>query len=206
MENPEQEIPQIISTLTQTPPALQSRTIDKYFTPNATFVHPFCRIQSFDNSRWVVKKIYQWYKIMSPRIEMRVHSVALDKPNLKLYVTMSQVFTIWIIPFHIARVTLTTVLDLTTDPTGSSLPSGPKRGKEKYYISKQEDLYQTSEFVKFILPHVGYWIVVGMHAFATVFCVLGVFLWAPFVFLEERGLLGGLLGRGNVAGSVRTYI
>ncbi|KAE8354049.1 hypothetical protein BDV28DRAFT_131973 [Aspergillus coremiiformis] len=162
---------------------------------------------------------------MSPRIELEIHSIAYDPQALKLYVTMTQIFTIWIIPFHIARVTLTTVLDLTTDPTGQSTssaiassseehrdhasyadvvangatdPDRPTNGQGTlYYIAKQEDLYQTSEFIKFLLPHVGQWIVMAMQMFATVFCVLGVFLWWPFVWMEERGGITGMMLRGG---------
>ncbi|KAE8382303.1 hypothetical protein BDV26DRAFT_253742 [Aspergillus bertholletiae] len=262
MEDPVSEIPTVIQRLTQSPPGQQSQTIDAFFTPDASFVHPFCRIQRFRGSRWVVKKIYQWYKVMSPRIEMKIHSIAYDSENLKLYVTMSQIFTIWIIPFHVAPVTLTTVLSLTTNPNGSlSSPSatpsaeksnepekeggagrgGAGRGgaggggaggeggasyadvvangtpdsktprtaqtngqRKLYYITKQEDLYQTSEFVKFVLPHIGNWIVLAIHAFATVFCVLGVFLWWPFVWMEEKGWIPGLvLKGGNIIYDIR---
>ncbi|KAE8414796.1 hypothetical protein BDV36DRAFT_264276 [Aspergillus pseudocaelatus] len=240
MEDPVSEIPTVIQHLTQSPPAQQAQTIEKYFTPDASFVHPFCRIQHFRGSRWVVQKIYQWYKVMSPRIEMKIHSIAYDSDNKKLYVTMSQIFTIWIVPFHVAPVTLTTVLSLTTNPNGylsssqSTTASSEKSHEPKeeggggvsyadvvangnpdhktpltahtnghhklYYITKQEDLYQTSEFIKFVLPHIGHWIVLAIHAFATVFCVLGVFLWWPFVWMEEKGWIPGMvLKGGNIA-------
>lgn len=65
----------VIQLLTQAPPSLQEKTIDRYFTPSASFIHPFCKVLSYNGSRWAVKKIYQWYKIMSPRIEQKVHSV-----------------------------------------------------------------------------------------------------------------------------------
>jgi hypothetical protein len=140
-------------------------------------------------------------------------TIAFDEHKLKLYVNMSQIFTIWVVPFHVAPVTLTTVLDLTTDPNGEApnrgrytdtnvVPDGDGKtnGHHKlYYIIKQEDLYQTSEFVKFILPHVGQWIVLALHAFATVFCILGVFLWWPFVWMEEKGWIPGrVLSGGNI--------
>ena len=130
-----QEIPTVIQLLTQSIPSLQETTLERYFTQNASFVHPFCRVPSFEGSRWWVLKIFQWYKVMSPRIEMEIHSIgvylifcslrvappsvnsdlAFDEKNLKLYVHMSQIFSIWVVPFHVAPVTLTTVLDLTTD-------------------------------------------------------------------------------------------
>ena len=69
------EIPHVIRTLTQTAPHVQRQAIETYFAPNASFIHPFCRTGSFPNSREVVWMIYRWYKIMSPRIDLTVHSV-----------------------------------------------------------------------------------------------------------------------------------
>ncbi|KAL4952279.1 hypothetical protein BDW69DRAFT_168082 [Aspergillus filifer] len=179
MEDPVKEIPKVIHLLTQSPPSLQETTIDRFFTSNASFVHPFCRVWSYDGSRWAVKKIYQWYKIMSPHIDLKVNSVAYDKDNLKLYVSMHQVFSIWVIPFHTAPVNLTTVLSLTTDADAD--------GEKRYYITKQEDLYQTDEFIKFVVPYGGQLAVLMWHAFATLFSIMGVFVLYPVMFAEERG-------------------
>ncbi|KAL4798454.1 hypothetical protein BDV19DRAFT_357022 [Aspergillus venezuelensis] len=179
MEDPVNDISKVIHLLTQSPPSHQETTIDRFFTPNASFVHPFCRVWSYDGSRWAVKKIYQWYKIMSPHIDLTVNSVAYDKDNLRLYVSMHQVFSIWVIPFHTAPVNLTTVLSLTTDADAD--------GKKRYYITKQEDLYQTDEFIKFVVPYGGQLAVLMWHAFATLFSIMGVFVLYPVMFAEERG-------------------
>lgn len=77
---PVKEIPGIIHLLTQSPPSIQEETIETYFTADASFTHPFCRTGSRDNSRWLIWKIYRWYKIMSPRIDMHVQSVGTS-PN-----------------------------------------------------------------------------------------------------------------------------
>lgn len=69
------EIPTVIRLLTQSVPTLQQKTLERFFTPYASFVHPFCQVPSFDGSRWWVLKIFQWYKIMSPRIEIEIHSI-----------------------------------------------------------------------------------------------------------------------------------
>lgn len=69
------EIPTVIRLLTQSVPSLQQKTLERFFTPNAAFVHPFCQVPSFVGSRWWVLKIFQWYKIMSPRIELEIHSI-----------------------------------------------------------------------------------------------------------------------------------
>jgi hypothetical protein len=80
------EVPRVIRLLTQTPPSLQEETINQFFTSSAEFVHPFCRIWSYNGSRWAVTKIYQWYKIMSPHIDLDVRSVGMwCSHNLEVY-------------------------------------------------------------------------------------------------------------------------
>ena len=94
MEDPPAEITQIIHLLTQSPPSLQQATIERYFALDASFKHPVCRTGSFafhpafdvgpfgparyyTNSRFLIKSIYRWYKIMSPKIELEVDSVGM---------------------------------------------------------------------------------------------------------------------------------
>ncbi|KAL5363105.1 hypothetical protein BJX96DRAFT_155170 [Aspergillus floccosus] len=176
MENPEAEIRGVILNLTQGIPFVQARTIDEYFTSSAVFVHPFCRTWDIDGSRWFVKEIYRWYKIMSPHIEIEINSVAYDEQNLKIYANISQVFSIWAIPFHSSPVNLTTVLDLV--PRTKETPrgiDGQEAPKTLYYIARQEDFYQTSEFVKFLTPSAAVPVYIW-QSFATLFCVLGVFV------------------------------
>lgn len=72
-----QEIEDVIRRLTQGNSDVQSTTIDQYFDENAIFVHPLCRTWSEPCSRWTVKKIYQWYKTMSPEIQLDVHSIGM---------------------------------------------------------------------------------------------------------------------------------
>lgn len=62
----------------------QTRTLDRYFTRDASFAHPFCIVPHFDgfdvpllgrlSSRDVVRAIFRWYRMMSPRITMEIDS------------------------------------------------------------------------------------------------------------------------------------
>lgn len=124
-------------------------------------------------------------------------SIAFDEEHLKAYVTISQIFSIFLVPFYSAPVTLTTVLTLTTNPneyrghydftTPSTDSNTDKDTKTKYWISAQEDLYQTTEFVKFFLPFgIGVFFVFLWHLFATIGCTLGaLFLW-PISWAEQK--------------------
>jgi hypothetical protein len=129
---------------------------------------------------------------------------AFDDENLILYVKMHQMFSLALVPFHHARVALTTVLYLTTDKPSiiSEPPSpyseSPHPTKESqslfhgqptvYRISSQEDYYQPQEFVKF-LPGFGilHKLIVLLQYWATFLSVLGVIVGYPVtVYLERR--------------------
>lgn len=108
---------------------------------------------------------------------------------------MSQLFSIWLLPFHVAPVTLTSILTLTTSPGEEKHTTNGTR--THYFIAKQEDLYQTSEFIKFVVPHIGHLVIYTWQAFATLFCLFGVALFWPLVWLEERGWVPGRVLRGG---------
>lgn len=194
MDDPATEIPHIIHLLTQTPPKTQRATIEKYFTPSASFTHPFCRTGSFDGSRWLIWCIYRWYKILSPRIEIAVESVSYDAKNFICYVGIHQLFRIWAVPFWGgADVRLVTVLQLVREEgvvDGVDSGAGGEEGR-KYRIQSQNDLYQVNEFVKFVsvfgLLSVG---VYAWQLFATLLCVLGAGIGWPISWVEEKGVGG----------------
>ena len=75
MDDPVAEIADVITTLCTAEFEVQQRAVDKYFTENAQFIHPFCRTIQVSNSNWIIKKIYAWYKILSPRIDVNVDSI-----------------------------------------------------------------------------------------------------------------------------------
>ncbi|KAF1983506.1 hypothetical protein K402DRAFT_309050, partial [Aulographum hederae CBS 113979] len=171
--HPVQEIESVVHLLTQSTPDLQRQTIEKYFTQNASFTHPFCRTGSFNGSRFLIASIFRWYKIMSPKIELEVNSVAYDPKTLTLYVNISQIFRIFLVPFYAAPVNLTTVLTLMHD-----------KRDDRYYITSQNDLYQVDQFVRFFL--FGGWLLVWLWQFvATAFCVVGAVVGWPVSWVEE---------------------
>lgn len=192
MEDPVKEIPAVIHLLTQSPPSIQRAAIDKYFTPDAEFSHPLCRTWSWPNSRGLIQAVYRWYKILSPRIDLTVQSVAFDEANMTLYVTLFQVFRIWAVPFYYAPARLTTVLSLRYSA-----------GMGRYYITKQEDLYQVDQWIRFIAP--GGWVVIWMlQAWATVACVLGTWVLWPVTWGEEHWGWGEGVGMSSRRRAVKT--
>jgi hypothetical protein len=87
---PERQISHVIHLLTEGSPAEQKDALDAYFLPDASFIHPLCRVPSFShislpligeiNSRWVIWMIYRWYKILSPRIVLNVECDGTSSP------------------------------------------------------------------------------------------------------------------------------
>ena len=110
---------------------------------------------------------------------------AYDEKNLLLYVTLSQVFKIWILPFYRAPVDLVTVLKLRYS-----------RGDGKFYIASQNDLYQVDQFVKFIPFFPGSTLLVWAWQFlATGFCFLGALALWPMSLAEQAWAEGGRRGK-----------
>lgn len=180
MDSPTTEISQVVHQLTQTSPSTQRSTILTYFTPNASFTHPFCRTGSWFysptvNSRLLILYVYRWYKILSPRIDISVNSVAYDAANLTLYLHISQTFRIWFVPFYAAPVDLVTVLKLVREGEG-----------RKYFIKSQEDFYQTTGFARFAIPFGGHLLMIAWQFIAMMLCMLGVVVFYPQTVLEER--------------------
>jgi len=199
MDHPIADIPTVIDSLTQAPPARQRQTIETYFTPTASFTHPFCRTGSWSlsatlNSRLLIAYIYRWYKILSPRIAYRIDSVAYDAAALTLYVRVAQTFRVWFVPLYAARVELVTVLRLERDD------EPPRR----FRIAAQEDLYQTSEFVRFVALGLGHAVVLAGQFVAAALCVLGAWLFYPQTLLEERFAGKSWIGLPGARGAARS--
>ncbi|KAF2154068.1 hypothetical protein K461DRAFT_277137 [Myriangium duriaei CBS 260.36] len=194
MDDPTSEIAGVIHALTSTPPSVQLAAINKYFTPDAEFTHPFCRTIASPSSRFQVARIYRWYKILSPQISLKVHSVSWDKANNILYVGITQIFAIWLIPFHQSEVSLVTVLHLVQQQNRLGISSEEDEDSSvvnlnaniggKWYIKSQNDLYQTDQFIRFVLPPFAFILPLWQY-FATLVCIICSYLFEPVSWWEE---------------------
>lgn len=76
MESPRDEVASVITLLTTAvSPDIQRATLQKYFTRDAAFRHPLCRVDSSYNSRESLLGVYQWYRVLSPKIDLTVNHV-----------------------------------------------------------------------------------------------------------------------------------
>ncbi|TVY82213.1 hypothetical protein LSUE1_G007321 [Lachnellula suecica] len=199
MDHPKKQASNVIHLLTEGSPADQKETLETYFLPDASFIHPLCRVPSFSkfylpligeiNSRWAIWMIYRWYKILSPRIVLNVEcdgqsSTPTARPLLMiaefnqkssiLFVEIHQIFSLFFVPFYKSDVHLTTKLHLVHSSKDS-----------KYYIKLQEDLYQSNEVVKFFWPG-GATIIWFWQMFATFLCIVGALTLAPVTWMYQK--------------------
>jgi hypothetical protein len=93
-----------------------------------------------------------------------------------LFLNITQLFSLWFVPFHHANVTLTTELHLTRPPNSS-----------KYYIKAQNDLYQNDQLLRFMAPFGVAELFVHLWQYSsTLMCLLGAFLLAPATKLQQN--------------------
>lgn len=158
MQDPRRELPNVISNLTSTSsPSVQRATVLRFFTPDASFAHPLCRVSPGSGSRERILGVYQWYRVLSPVVKSEVVELSWDKhpvghpmdgvhgaeivgdgsatdmtstdgEGMTVYVQVVQWFNLRISPFAAAPSRLTVRLTL------------HKEG-ELYYIAAQEDLF-----------------------------------------------------------------
>lgn len=114
---------------------------------------------------------------------------AYDPQNLILYVSIHQLFRIWLLPFFSARASLVTVLRLV--PRKHHTTATSSSPTTTYLIQSQNDLYQVNEFVKFVSQFGILSVVVyAGQLLATLFCVVGAGLFWPVSWVEQN-MVGG---------------
>ncbi|KAK0627201.1 hypothetical protein B0T14DRAFT_403514, partial [Immersiella caudata] len=147
---PVRDIRGVIRSLAQGTPAEQQETINRYFLPSASFTHPFVRVPSFANktvpllgevnSRMLILAIYKWYKLLSPQITLQIESTVFDQRANLLYVTLSQTFSLWFLPFHKSPVRLVTLLHLVPEQQQPSSNSHSNTNAIKNGTASSPDL------------------------------------------------------------------
>ncbi|KAI0077996.1 hypothetical protein K474DRAFT_1771374 [Panus rudis PR-1116 ss-1] len=143
MEDPAKEIEQVILNLTTTAsPEVQKATVEKYYDTDAQFRHPLCTVPPGPNSREYILRIYQWYRIMSPRIKLEVRKVTYDDEKKELFCDVVQEFHIRWSPFRPAPSRLLVHLKLRPSVIEPN----------RYFISLHEDFYHPEDLVALVFP------------------------------------------------------
>ncbi|KAJ2971158.1 hypothetical protein NQ176_g7834 [Zarea fungicola] len=204
MDSPEDDIEGVIKTLCQGSAREQDEALNKYFLPDASFIHPLCHVPRFRgvalpffgsvDSLWLVQCIYRWYITFAPSLDIVVDSTAFDEKNSLLYATVRQHFTIWFFPIYSVTVKLVTVLKLekqrsrlaregTQSPEVDADPDSVNGvSMLRYYIASQEDLYQMNYCLEFGMPHIGARLWTVVQLFVTGVCMVLSVLTLPLHF------------------------
>ena len=72
----------------------------RYYAEDASFRHPLCAFKPGPNTRANILTIYQWYRIMSPLLSVRVTDVTYDKEKNSMFLDVTQTFHIRWSPFN----------------------------------------------------------------------------------------------------------
>ncbi|KAK0722253.1 hypothetical protein B0T26DRAFT_627241, partial [Lasiosphaeria miniovina] len=134
------DVRRVIHALTQGTPDEQQEALYRYYAPSASFVHPFCRVPSFQgvrvpgygqlDSRTLILSVLKW-QILSPKIDIKVESSVFDQRANLLYVTSAQTFSLWFVPSHKAPVRLVTVLSLVPSDANGHHSSNSTTGGDR---------------------------------------------------------------------------
>jgi len=171
MENPRDEIAAAVKLLTTAEtPEIQLAAIEKYFAPDAGFNHPICKVKRGPNSRNQILGIYQWYRTMSPRLELDIEDVAYNESSGKVYLNITQKFRIFASPFSPAPAKLLVQLTLTRSHISGL-----------YVIAQQDDFYQLEEVTNLVFPPITA-LVIRAKQLGTFFSNLNTFVFQLFGF------------------------
>ncbi|KZP22917.1 hypothetical protein FIBSPDRAFT_824076 [Athelia psychrophila] len=146
MQDPRAELPKIISILTTTSsPALQRETLRQFYTADASFAHPLCRVAPGPSSRERILGVYQWYRVLGPVDKVEIVEVSWDQhpgghpEDGTAYVQVVQWFKIRLSPFPAVPARLTVRLTL-------------REEGGLYYIASQEDFYHPADLAALFVP------------------------------------------------------
>ncbi|KAJ6632515.1 hypothetical protein B0H10DRAFT_2159662 [Mycena sp. CBHHK59/15] len=140
MQHPSSEVSTVVTLLTAAvSPDIQQAAFHKYLTSDAGFRHPLCNVTPGPGSRDRLLGIYQWYRILSPRLEIIVKNVVYDELNNILLLDVVQIFHVWLSPFKPAPSRLLVRLTL-------------REENGLYYIAFQEDFYHPDDFMSLLIP------------------------------------------------------
>ncbi|KAJ7021432.1 hypothetical protein C8F04DRAFT_1140809 [Mycena alexandri] len=155
MQHPSSEVGAVVSLLTAAAaPDIQKAAFLKYLTPDAGFRHPLCNVTPGPGSRDRVLGIYQWYRIMSPHIDIAVKSVVHDTVNNVLLLDVVQHFHLRFSPFRPAPSRLLVRLTL-------------REENGLHYVAFQEDFYHPDDFMSLLIPPLAPVIRTGLSVTAT---------------------------------------
>jgi len=160
MENPYDEIIEVVKTTTAAAKvAEQKNAILQYFAPDAGLQHPLCTVERAEGSREQILGLFQWFRDLSPKLDMTVEGFTYDSQQEVIYMTIVQTLHVWCSPFAGRPSKVLVRLDL-------------ERSREdgKYYIAQQTDYFQPEDVLQMTIPFLTSPTAFAKRTAATVFC------------------------------------
>ncbi|KAF8632713.1 hypothetical protein AX15_001736 [Amanita polypyramis BW_CC] len=154
MQDPVREIKDVVLQLTSDSPDVQRDAVYKYYAPDAGFRHPLSHVEPGVLSREYILGIYQWYRVVSPNVSIRVDNVVYDKPHNVLLLDIFQSFHLFLLPIEpapsrfLARLTL-------------------KEEDGTHRIVMQEDFFHPDDLAALIFPPVAPFLRFSLRAFGV---------------------------------------
>ncbi|KDR72799.1 hypothetical protein GALMADRAFT_734354 [Galerina marginata CBS 339.88] len=140
MQNPSVEIHAVIKLVhSSISPDIQKAAVNKYFAADAAFRHPLYRVEPGPLSRERLLGIYQWYRIISPKIEVDIRDVFYDRLHDIVFVDLAQTLHFRFSPFNpiacrsLSRFTL-------------------RKCDDVHYICLQEDFFHPGDLAALLSP------------------------------------------------------
>ncbi|OSC98601.1 hypothetical protein PYCCODRAFT_1439115 [Trametes coccinea BRFM310] len=165
-------------------PEIQKAAVLKYYAHDAAFRHPFCVVEPSPGSRDAILAILQWYRILSPKLSVRVTSVTYDEEKHSVFLDVSQTFHIRWSPFNPAPARLLVRLTLRPEPS----PEDPS--KTIYVIAAQEDFYHPEDLTLLLIPPFRPLVNTALRT-ATFACKVNARLFGMFGYWTVRDGEGG---------------
>ncbi|KIY73347.1 hypothetical protein CYLTODRAFT_325107, partial [Cylindrobasidium torrendii FP15055 ss-10] len=142
MEDPTREITKVYSLITMPSSAQAQRAaVERYFTPEAGFMHPMVKVLPGPGSRERILGIHQYYHIVSTSApgDLTIRSVLFNREHGVLDLEVIQRFHLRFSPFKAKPARLLVRLTL-------------QKHAGLHYISMQEDFYHPEDLVSLFLP------------------------------------------------------
>ncbi|KAF9524213.1 hypothetical protein CPB83DRAFT_861629 [Crepidotus variabilis] len=122
-------------------PEAQKMAIERYYTSDVYFKNPVCEIQSGEKSRDALVSVLQWYRILSPQVDIKIDGQAYNEQQDQhaIYLDISQTFKPFFLPISPKVSKITRRLRL-------------RRQGNQVYICAHEDFFHTDDMIGFLLP------------------------------------------------------
>ncbi|EIW78037.1 hypothetical protein CONPUDRAFT_167999 [Coniophora puteana RWD-64-598 SS2] len=140
MQDPAKEVSHVIELLsTSRSPYITRQTVEKFYTEDASFRHPFVAVESSATSRERLIGIFDWYCTIAETSSSKFHSCTFDEHNQLVYVDVSQTVSIHYSPF--SPTSCRTVIRMNL-----------QKRDGKFRIKDQEDFFHPSDALASIVP------------------------------------------------------